>query len=133
MDWCVKDCDQANHHPHAVINEDNSDVVLRLSAEPDDTITFDAAGSSDPDKDALRYFWWVYPEAGRRPYGKTFPLEGTDAERIALTIPADAAGKEIHLILEVWDESEIVPLVDYRRAIIEVNRAKAIAPMKPNR
>ena len=29
-------------------------------------------------------------------------------------------GKELHLILEVWDKSGIVPLVDCRRAVIAV-------------
>ncbi len=123
MDWCVKDYDEANHHPRAVLNGNHSDAILGLSAKTGDTITFDALGSSDPDKDTLRYQWWVYPEAGRRPYERTFPLDDADAERIALTIPADAAGKEMHLILEVWDQNEIISLVDYRRVIIEVDSA----------
>ena len=33
---------------------------------------------------------------------------------------SDAAGKELHLIPKVWDQSAIIPLVDYRRAVIKV-------------
>ncbi|MFC1765324.1 hypothetical protein ACFL6U_25040 [Planctomycetota bacterium] len=36
--------------------------------------------------------------------------------------PKNAAGRELHLILEVWDDSDIVPLVDYRRTVISVNQ-----------
>lgn len=39
----------------------------------------------------------------------------------SFTIPADAKGKQLHLILEVWDDSEIVNLADYRRVVINVN------------
>jgi len=131
MDWCVKDYDQANHHPRAVLNGDNSDAILRLSAKPGGTITFVAAGSSDPDNDALRYFWWIYPEAGRRPYSKALSIEDDTADKVSLTIPADAAGTELHVILEVWDKNEILPVVDYRRAVIDVGTAATVSPPKP--
>jgi hypothetical protein len=108
----------------------DSDDFLRLRAKPGDTVAFDAAGSSDPDKDELRYHWWIYSEAGRRPYGKAVSIEDDMAEEILLTIPADAAGKELHLILEVWDRSTIAPVVDYRRAIIEVGKTKAVSATK---
>lgn len=79
-----------------------------------------AAGSTDPDQDAIRCSWWFYPEAGRRPYGKELPVEEATAEQITITIPSDASGSELHLILEVWDRSRIVPLAAYRRAVINV-------------
>lgn len=120
MDWCVKPFAKANHPPCAVLNGDPGHSILRLSAKPGEVMRFDASRSTDPDHDALRYSWWIYPEAGRRPYGKTLPIENASADRIEFTIPADAAGRELHLILEVWDKSEIVPLADYRRAVITV-------------
>lgn len=120
MDWCVQPHAKANHAPHAVLNGDQSDAILKLSAKPGDTLDFTAAGSTDPDKDALRFSWWNYPEAGRKPYGKALSLGIATTDKIQFAIPADAAGKELHLILEVWDQSAIVPLVDYRRAVISV-------------
>ena len=68
----------------------------------------------------MRYSWWIYPEAGRQPYGNVLPLANASAPAISFTIPADAAGKELHLILEVWDQNPIIPLVDYRRVVITV-------------
>ena len=120
MEWCVQPYAKANHPPHAVLNGDASRAILKLAAKPGDVMKFDAAGSTDPDKDTLRYSWWIYPEAGRRPYGKELPIQNATAERIQFTIPPDAAGKELHLILEVWDQSKIVPLAAYRRVVINV-------------
>ena len=120
MDWCVKPYEEANHHPRAVLNGDAGDDIIRLSARPGDVIKLNASGSNDPDKDKLSYSWWVYPDAGERPYGKELPVENSSLKKAKLTIPIDAAGKELHIILEVWDQSKIVPLVDYRRMVITV-------------
>ncbi len=121
MDWCVQPYAKANHRPNAVLNGDKSDDILKLSAKPGDRLKFSATGSTDPDHDALSFVWWNYPEAGGEPYGKELPIENANSKKIALTVPADAAGKEIHLILEVRDKSLIVPLVDYRRVVITVD------------
>lgn len=120
MDWCVQPYAKANHPPVAALNGDTSDVILKLAAKPGEVLKFNATGSIDPDQDALRYSWWIYPEAGRQPFDKALPIENASSERIVLTIPPDAVGKELHLILEVWDQSAIAPLVDYRRAVIRV-------------
>jgi hypothetical protein len=121
MDWCVEPYENANHHPVAVLNGDKGNGIIRLTAKTGDAIELDASGSGDPDNDPLRYSWWVYPEAGRTPYGRELPIENADAETITLTIPSDAKGREIHIILEVWDESDIVPLADYRRVVVSVD------------
>jgi hypothetical protein len=120
MDWCVLPYAKANHPPVAALNGDTSDAILKLSAKPGEQVTLDASNSTDPDKDSLRFSWWNYPEAGRQPYGKALVIESASAKKIQFIIPPDAAGKELHLILEVWDQSQIVPLVDYRRTVITV-------------
>ena len=40
--------------------------------------------------------------------------------KASLVIPADANGKQIHVILEVRDDSKIIPLYDYRRIILNI-------------
>ena len=39
---------------------------------------------------------------------------------IQVTVPADAGGKEIHLILEVPDKNQEIGMYDYRRVVLEV-------------
>ena len=120
MDWCVKSFEEANHNPIAVVNGDATDAILFKDVKPGETLSFDASASTDPDKDKLQFKWWIYKEAGRNPYGKSIPIQNPSKAKIDITIPEDAQGKEIHLILEVWDTSKIVPLADYRRVVMNV-------------
>jgi hypothetical protein len=55
---------QANHHPLAVLNGDKTRHVLTLKARPDEIVTLSSTGSTDPDGDALKRTWFLYPEAG---------------------------------------------------------------------
>lgn len=120
MDWCVQPYDKANHHPVAALNGDTTSAIIRRTAKPGDVLTFDASASTDPDGDALRFSWWTYPEAGRRPYGKPLTLENSTAPAITFTVPADTGGRELHLILEIWDQNPLAPLMAYRRVVITV-------------
>ena len=120
MDWCVQPYDKANHHPVAALNGDTTSAIIRRTAKPGDVLTFDASASTDPDGDALRFSWWTYPEAGRRPYGKPLTLENSTAPAITFTVTADTGGRELHLILEIWDQNPLAPLMAYRRVVITV-------------
>jgi len=53
MDWCVKPFDEANHEPAAGLGGDTTRRVLQVRAEPGTQVKLSAAGSSDPDGDAL--------------------------------------------------------------------------------
>jgi len=117
MDWCVKPFDEANHAPSAVLNGDETLKILRIRTDPGAAVTLRAAGS-DPDGDALGFAWWVYHEAGT--YGGDVPVAGADAAEATVTVPKEAAGRTIHVILEVTDKGE-PSLAAYRRAILEVS------------
>jgi len=119
FDWCVKPYAEANHHPVAAVDGDATDAVLRRRARPGAALRVDASASSDPDGNALAFRWYVYPEAGTYA-GRLPPLKGADGPRCTLDVPGDAAGEQIHLILDVTDTSAIVPLTDYRRVVIDV-------------
>jgi hypothetical protein len=119
MDWCVKDFEDANHHPHAAVNGDSSDEILQLKCLPREVLQFNAEGSSDPDGDRLKYRWWIYEEAGNYP-GRILLGSPSDIST-DLHVPTGAGGKQIHLILEVTDQNPIVQLTDYRRIVIHVS------------
>jgi hypothetical protein len=118
MDWCVKPFGEANHNPIAAVDGDKSDNVLFRNAKPGDTIKFDASSSTDADNDSLLFRWYVYPEAGN--YNDTLIINNHESPKISLKVPANAQGKEIHLILELRDNGN-PQLYDYRRIIIITN------------
>lgn len=117
-DWAVQSYEQANHHPEAVLQGDRSRDILRLAAEVGDTLELSAAGSSDPDGDSLAYRWWVYWEASA--LDQDLPIEDAGSQRASLRVPASAAGKSIHVILEVSDDGA-PSLVSYRRLLVDVS------------
>jgi hypothetical protein len=117
MDWCVKRFDEANHPPVAVLNKNDGRGILKLTAKPGESVELSAAGSTDPDQNRLSYKWYVYPEAGT--YGRAVSIESDASQQASLTIPRGAAGKTVHVILEVSDDGQ-PPLTRYRRSVIEV-------------
>ena len=106
-----------NHHPVPWIRGDRSLGGIDRTARPGEEWRFDASKSHDPDGDRLGYRWSIYKEPSS--YKNTVPLTGDTTARCQLTIPDDAAGKTIHLILEVTDDGT-PSLTAYRRVVIEV-------------
>ncbi len=119
LDWCVMDFDQANHAPVAKFNGKTVDdnPIVKIYAMPGETVSLDATGSTDPDKDTLSYKWWVYKELGT--YDKTVEIKDSSNSKASITIPSDALNKTIHVILEAKDNGQ-PPLVGWRRAIISI-------------
>jgi len=118
MDWCVESFKNANHHPKGVCNGDEGDDIIHLSALPGDTIQLDASNSSDPDGDPIDFKWWQYIEAGTYP-GKVL-IPSPNQMKTKIVIPTGAAGKQIHVVLEIHDQNKIASLFDYRRIVIDV-------------
>lgn len=119
MDWCVRPYEQANHNPEVVVAGRTGTGVLKMTVPPGDVIELSAAGTSDPDGDALAYRWWIYPEAGT--YMGEVPIEGADTQVARLHLPADMAGETIHVILEVIDDGTPA-LHAYRRVMITASK-----------
>jgi hypothetical protein len=118
MDWCVADCEHANHNPVAAFYDDTNRTIVRIKASPGEDIALDASQSSDPDGDPITFNWYIYPEAGT--YGGTVHIDDSHQSIAKMQMPNDAGGKQIHVILEVTDENSIVNLTSYRRIVIDV-------------
>ncbi len=113
--WSVHDPGEVNRKPVAIVNNDNSNRIIHLSAEPGQSITLDASDSYDPDGDEIMFNWFRYREAD----SYTGDLEPEDAASPVqlITVPGDIGIHEIHLVLEIRDNGT-PPLVSYRRVII---------------
>lgn len=116
MQWCTKSVREANHRPVATLDRDTTGRVLRRRVRPGARVALDASRSRDPDGNRLSFRWWVYREAGS--YAGQVAVEGADATRAGLVIPEDAAGKTVHVVLEISDDGS-PPLTSYRRVVLE--------------
>jgi hypothetical protein len=135
MSWTVQDYAHANHAPLLVANGQGGTAPVEITAHAGQTLTLDAAGSSDPDAhQTLKYRWWVYPEAG---------LDGAHEAKVSITaadqqqakvtaesacgpvwlpglIPCQGEGVA-HIILEVTDNGS-PRLTSYRRVVLRVSQ-----------
>jgi hypothetical protein len=117
MQWSVSSSyAEANHHPSAVAQGDRTRSVLRVSATAGSELTLDAEGSADPDGDTLSYGWSFYAEPSS--YSNAVTITNGSAPVATLTVPADAAGKTLHVVLELHDDGA-PNLYAYRRVIID--------------
>lgn len=124
-DWCVKPPALCNHNPIAVCNGDRGRDVLIVDADPGAEVKLSAAGSSDPDNQKIAYQWWIYREAGR--YPGNAPIRRADSAEAVVSVPEQASGRTIHVILELTDKGE-PPLTSYRRVILNVSGAPVDLP-----
>lgn len=118
MDWCIADSYQiANHNPIAVLNGDTSKKVLYIDAGGKKKIQLSAAGTSDPDNNAVNIKWWIYQEAGSATGASLSKSEGKTTE-VDLSNVRPEKGS-VHVILQVNDNGS-PNLYSYRRAVIRL-------------
>ena len=125
MDWCVKPLDQANHAPVAVCNAQAGTAPIEIAVDPGANVKLSAKGSSDPDGDKVSFKWWVYREAGS--YWSAPAIQGGSTCEATITIPQDASGRTIHVILEVADSGK-PSLTAYRRVVLSISGKPVKAP-----
>ncbi|MEO8562254.1 MAG: nucleoside hydrolase-like domain-containing protein [bacterium] len=149
LDWSVKPPREANHNPIVTVNGRPGTAPLEITARVGVPVTLDAAGTRDPDGNALRYTWYFYPEAGTGIPGRpvfanlraafaaqasgaggipSAPVGGPPQPRARVTIEnaSDARATVTpqvagiaHVILAVEDDGA-PSLTSYRRVIIMI-------------
>jgi hypothetical protein len=118
MDWCVAaELSKANHAPVAVLNEDATRSIVRISAKAGEKVKLSAKGSRDTDGNALKKSWFVYPEAGT--FTGEVKLDVQQGDETSFTVPNGEATSTVHIILEIRDDGSPY-LHAYRRAVITV-------------
>jgi hypothetical protein len=90
-----------------------------LSVEAGIQVPLDASPTWDPDGDELEFNWWVYQEAGS--YETPIRIDNAGNTTVKIDVPADAAGKTIHVICEVKDKADY-PMTRYRRIVLNVEQ-----------
>jgi hypothetical protein len=121
MDWSMNPSyDACNHNPAAILNNDATLNILTINANAGQSVSLSAAGSSDPDGDALSYNWYVYSDPTT--YKGTITISNASSVNPEVVIPVDATNDCIHVILEVTDNGIGFPLTSYRRAIIKLGK-----------
>lgn len=120
VQWAVKSYKEANHHPVAVIRNDENGYDMEISARRGQRLAFDASSSYDPDGNGLHYKWYIYPAEGQGNTPGNVILHEAEVSHISIQVPAGAKQDSlIHLILELRDDAEY-PLTAYKRMVIRV-------------
>ena len=123
MDWTIQPVEKANHPP--VVKIQNEQFI---DAKKGDRIELSAAGSSDPDGDALSYEWFGYAEAGTFPVssarsGQPIEVKDSDQQKAWFEVPSSRVMPPgtgtIHIILAVTDHGA-PRLTRYKRIIVNV-------------
>lgn len=109
----------ANHYPIIHIMGYPSSSHIEISAQVGETLYLNAAYSFDPDLDSLAFDWFFYPEAGSFPGSNKLKINGAKSSSVHFTIPENASGKHIHLILRLTDNNTY-PMSAYKRVVVQV-------------
>lgn len=112
--WSIKDPEEVNNIPVAVVNGHASHEVLKINAKPGEIIELDASDSYDPDDNILHFNWFHYNEADDS--GGTIQINDSKSSEIEFTLPEPSNG-EIHIVLELSDNGSPA-LTSYKRIII---------------
>ena len=140
MDWTIRAPADANHPPEVVVDGEAGLGPVQIEARVGEPVTLSAAGTRDPDGDAVRYTWFYYPEAGPgappsfdegaqdedvppdEPWRRFAPgprVMVRNAHGMETTVMPEAPG-ESHVILAVEDDGT-PSLTAYRRIILDVS------------
>jgi len=115
LQYSLKDPDEVNHEPNAVVNGDKTNAIIKVRSKPNKIVDLNASGSMDPDGDSISYRWFFYKEASD--YPGAFSIDELSSSIQKFKMPKDIGNKSIHIVVEVVDKGS-PELVSYRRVIL---------------
>jgi hypothetical protein len=114
LDWARSST--GNRMPVAIVNG-SKNGILEITAAAGSVFEADATQSFDNESDKLKFNWSLVPLATT---AQEVIIDTPDKDKTKVKIPANAAGKEIHLLLELTDDGAAHPLTVFRRIVIKV-------------
>jgi Protein of unknown function (DUF1593) len=114
MDWTFKDFKEANHPPVPKLNH-----AEKITVKSGEKFFLDAKGTTDPDGDALSYYWLQYREAGSYAGNISFRPYAANMYRVPFTAPQVTKPETVHFILKVSDKGT-PKLTRYKRVVVTV-------------
>lgn len=125
IQWsCQSNYADANHHPIIMLDDEATPTRLPLYIDgiPGQKVYIDTNNSYDPDGDNISVKAYLYKEAS---YYKSNLQVKVDNGIVSFTVPSDAVGLNLHIIVEVTD-SGTPAITTYRRAIVRVEDPNGI-------
>lgn len=125
IDWTTQPYALANHPPLVKL-----DHPAELTAKRGDIVNLSAAGTTDPDGDALSYEWFYYPEVGTFTTasgrsGQPLEIKNFDQQQASFTVPNTRVMPPgigtMHIIVAVTDHGH-PRLTRYGRVILSVTQ-----------
>ncbi len=116
LDWCVKPFAEANHPPIVRI-----EGARQRTTKPGETVTLDAQGTTDPDRDQLTFVWSIYPADPE--VVAQVKIEGRTNRNARFVLAPKLAGKTVPILLSVSD-SGTPPLTRYARVLVAIPESK---------
>ena len=89
-----------------------------MTASVDNTIVLSSEGTTDPDGNSISYKWSFYDDPSS--YDGSVSITNETSSKATIEIPENSGGKNIHIILEIYDNGS-PNLYAYRRMIINVD------------
>ncbi len=117
LDWCILSPEEANHPPRIHNKGQPASGPIEVWVKAGESMHLNAWEVEDPDGDALILRWWKYEEPST--FTGAVPIADPSSPHPTVTIPKEARGHSIHLILEVTDTGEPA-LTSYQRVILRV-------------
>jgi hypothetical protein len=111
MDWCIEEYGKCNHPPKVIVNNDQGKDVLIIHSAQGKTIDLTADGTTDPDGNALRFEWHVYPDTEN--FSEDISLK-PERSKVYVTLPVSRNRQTLHLVLRVTDNGT-PELTSYKR------------------